>query len=128
MPADHDGIMSNAMSISASGMQAASLRLEAAASNIVNMDSGGYQPVSVSQSPTQDGGVSASLQPVTPASLLAYDPASPYATVQGMVAQPNVDLATEIVNMKQASHDFRASLLAYKASSKMFETLLDATA
>ena len=124
----HDGAMSNAMNIAASGMQAASARVEAAASNIVNMDSSGYQPVSVAQSPTPDGGVSASLQPVTPATLLAYDPSSPYANVQGMVAAPNVDMATEIVNMKLAEHDFRASLMAYKASSQMFKTLLDATA
>jgi flagellar basal-body rod protein FlgC len=122
MPANHDGIMSNTMSIAASGMQAASTRLEAAASNIVNMDSKGYQPVSVAQSPGPDGGVNASLQPAT--GLLAYNPA--YADMQG--GQPNVDLATEIVNMKVASHDFRASLQAYKAASQMFKTLLDATA
>lgn len=118
--------MSNAMSIAASGMQAASARLEAAASNIVNSSSSGYQPVSVAQSPAPGGGVSTSLQPVTPAALIAYDPASPYANLQG--DQPNVDMATEIVNMKIASHDFRASLLAYKTSSQMFDTLLDATA
>ena len=135
MPADHDGIMGNAASIAISGMQAASLRFEAAASNIVNRDSDGaaggsdaYQPVSVAQSSTPDGGTSASLQPVTPATLLAYNPVSPYANVQGMVAKPNVDLATEIVSLKEATHSFRASLLAYKASSQMFKTLLDATA
>lgn len=120
--------MGNAMSIAVSGMQAASLRLEAAASNIVNMDSAGYQPVSVAQSPAADGSVSTSLQPVTPAGLLAYDPASPYANVQGMVAKPNVDLATEIVNLKVAGYSFRASIQAYKAASQMFNTLLKATA
>jgi flagellar basal-body rod protein FlgC len=124
--ADQDGAMGNAMSIAVSGIQAASLRLEAAASNIVNMDSNGYQPVSVAQSPTADGGVRASLLP--PTALLAYDPASPYANVQGMVAKPNVDLATEIVNLKLASHSFRANIQAYKAASQMFDTLLDATA
>ena len=120
--------MDDAMSIAVSGMQAASSRLEAAASNIVNMDTGGYQPVSVAQAPATDGGVTTSLQPVMPAALLAYNPASPYANVQGMVAQPHVDLATEIVNLKVASHDFRASIQAYKAASQMFNTLLKATA
>jgi flagellar basal-body rod protein FlgC len=110
------------------------VRLGAAASNIVNSNSdgapgsGAYHPVSVSQSATPDGGVSTSLQPATPSTLLAYDPSSPYANVQGMVAKPNVEMATEIVDMKQAQSDFRASLLAYKASSQMFKTLLDATA
>jgi len=128
MPGNHDGIMGNAMSIAVSGMQAASARLEAAASNIVNMDSGSYQPVTAMQSPAPDGGVSVSLQPVTPASLLAYDPASPYANVQGMAAKPNTDLATEIVNLKLASHSFEASIQAYKAASQMFKTLLASTA
>jgi flagellar basal-body rod protein FlgC len=127
--------MDIATSISVSGMQAASLRLNAAAANIVNANSDGpvgganaYQPVSVSQSSVPNGGTSASLQPVTPSSLLAYNPSSPYANVQGMVAQPNVDLPTEMVNMKEASNDFRASLAAYKVSSEMFKSLLDATA
>ena len=128
--------MDSAMSISVSGMQAASLRLNAAASNIVNASSdsavsastSAYQPVSVSQSATPSGGTSASLQPVTPSSLLAYNASSPYANVQGMVAQPNVDLPTQLVNMKEAANDFRASLAAYKTSSEMFKSLLDATA
>ena len=124
MAARQDGRMGSAMSISASGLAAAFLRLQAAASNIVNADSGPYQPVSVSQAPAQGGGVNASVQPVT--SLLAYNPA--YAHVQGMVAQPNVDLPAEIVNMKEAANSFRASLAAYKVSSQMFKALLDATA
>lgn len=112
--------MGDAMSIAVSGMQAASSRLAAAASNIVNSDSAGYQPVAVAQSPASDGGVTTSLQ----RPLLAYNPA--YADMQG--SQPNGDLATEIVNLKVASHDFRASIQAYKAASQMFKTLLDATA
>jgi len=126
MAAGQDERMGNAMSIAASGLQAASLRLQAAASNIVNADNRAYQPVSVSQNPTPDGGVSASLQPVTSSNLLAYDPAAPYANMQA--TQPNADLETELVNMKEASNDFRAGLLAYKASSEMFKALLDATA
>jgi hypothetical protein len=39
-----------------------------------------------------------------------------------------VDLPSELVTLKLATHDFRASLLAYKASAEMFKALLDATA
>ena len=109
--------MDNAMSIALSGMQAASTRLASAASNIVN-----------SQSSMQAGRAAASSQPVTPTFPLAYNPAAPYANMQGMIAQPNEDLPTELVNLKEAESSFRASLLAYKASSQMFKTLLDATA
>jgi hypothetical protein len=89
--------MDPAAGIAASGMQAATLRLDAAASRIVNADPAANAPVA----PTPSFGV-------TPP-LLAYDP-------------------TALVNLNLATHDFRASLLAYKASSEMFKTLLDATA
>jgi flagellar basal body rod protein FlgC len=52
----------------------------------------------------------------------------PYANLQGTVAQANDDLPANLVNLKQAETDFRASLLAYKTSDQMFKTLLDATA
>ena len=115
--------MDQAGNIALSGLHAASLRLDAAASNIVNSESAAYQPVSVSQSASPGGGVSASLGPAAPSFLLAYDPAAPTANLQ-----PNVDLPSELVNLKLATHDFRASLLAYKASAEMFKALLDATA
>lgn len=108
--------MDNAMSIAASGMQAASARLETAASNIVNNDIATTTP----------GGTGNASQPVTP--LLAYDPAAPYANMQGMVGGSSGGLPADLVNLKEAETGFRASLLAYKTSSQMFKTLLDATA
>src|SRR5689334_12239970 len=124
--------MSDVTGIAASGMRAASLWLEAAASNIANMHDTGpasdpaqvlaagggqvYQPVSVAQSAAPGGGVTASLQPVQPASTLAYDPQSPFANVHGQVAVPNVDLATQLVDMTQAAHSFRANLAVFKTA------------
>ena len=104
--------MDSVTAIAASGMQAASLRLELAAANIVSGEAAG----------SAVGGNAS--QPVTP--LLAYDPNAPYANLQG--AQPNDDLPANLVNLKLAETDFRASLLAYKTSDQMFKTLLDATA
>jgi flagellar basal-body rod protein FlgC len=106
--------MDQAGNIAASGLQAASLRLQAAASNIVDNHNNGYRPLLVSQTPLPNGGVR---------SLLAYDPQQPFANLQ-----PDADLPSQLVDLKLASQDFRASLLAYKASAEMFKTLLDATA
>lgn len=141
MPCAHYVPMSGVTNIAASGIRAASLWLEAAASNIANMDdkgpapdagqllaSGGgqvYQPVSVAQRAVPGGGVSASLQPVQPPSTLVYDPNAPFANMQGMVAMPNVDLATQLVDMTQAVHSFRANLAVFKVSSQMSKTMLD---
>ena len=112
MLAGQDVGMDSVTAIAASGMQAASLRLQSAAANIVK---------GTATSPAANAS-----QPVTP--LLGYDPNAPYANLQSAVAQPNDDLPANLVNLKQAETDFRASLLAYKTSDQMFKTLLDATA
>ena len=135
--------MTDAMTIAASGMQAASLQLSAAASNIVNMNDSGpvpatppdqavaqvsgavYQPLTVSQSSTPGGGVRATLEASLPSYYLAYDPNAPFANLQGMVATPNTDLASQIANLNNAAISFRASLAAFKAASRMFKSLLD---
>jgi len=116
------GAVNNAMSISASGMQAASLRFSAAASNIVNRDPA---------APPAQGGNAAPLPAGSPR--LAYDPRAPYANLQGanpqdMIATPNSDPSTEMVHLQEAANSFRANLLAFKAASRMFKTPLDVTA
>ena len=144
--AAHHAPMVSGVSISASGLQAASLRFSAAASNLVNINTDGavpstppsqavdpsssnvYQPVTVTQTATSGGGVTASVQPSLPAYLLAYSPQAPYANMQGMVAAPNVDMATELVHVREAASSFRANLLALKVSSRMADTLLDTVA
>jgi flagellar basal body rod protein FlgC len=113
MLAGQDVRMDSVTAIAASGMQAASLRLESAAANIVKAEAAGPATTNASQ-------------PVTP--LLAYDPNAPYTNLQGTVAPANDDLPANLVNLKQAETDFRASLLVYKTSDQMFKTLLDATA
>jgi flagellar basal body rod protein FlgC len=109
------------MSISASGMQAASLRFSAAASKIVNP----------AATPAGQSGNAAPLPAGSPH--LAYDPQAPYANLQGAnlqdrIAAPNSDPATEMVRLREAANSFRANLLAFKASSRMFKTVLDLTA
>jgi flagellar basal-body rod protein FlgC len=132
--------MTDAMTIAASGMEAASLQLGAAASNIVNMNSSGpvppdqavaqvsgavYQPLIASQTSTPGGGVRATLEASLPSYTLAYDPNAPFANLQGMVATPNTDLASEIANLNNAAISFRASLAAFEASSRMYKALLN---
>jgi flagellar basal-body rod protein FlgC len=138
--------MMDGMGIAASGLQAASLPFSTAASNIANLNDSGpvpgtppqqpvaqgsgavYQPLTVAQSPVSGGGVSASIQPSLPAYTLAYDPGASFANMQGMVAMPNSDLATQMVDLGQAANNFKASLTAYEASSRMFKSLLNMVA
>ena len=131
------GGMDSVMAIAVSGMKAATTSLDAAASNIVNMrssdpvpatpfgqplppGSGVYQAVTVQQSAQPGGGVSASLAPVLPSWLPAFDPETQTAT-----AEPNVDLAGQFVSMIEARAAFGASIAAFKAADDTQKSLLD---
>ncbi len=112
--------MGDAAGISAAGMQAASQWFSATAANIVSLTS-----VPQSAPASQDPGGAA---PGLPSSLLAYDPQAPYANMQGLVAAPNADLATQMVHLREAANSFRANLLAFKVSSRMIDNLLNTIA
>ncbi len=135
--------MDAAMAIAASGMAAASASLAASASNIANMETTGpvpptgpsqpvprssgsvYQPVSVNSTTLPGGGAKAVLSSTLPSYVLAYDPAAPFANMQGMVAAPNVDPVSEVVNQISASAAFEANLNSFKAADSNFKSLLD---
>ena len=100
-----------------SGLRAASTRANAAAGNIANAGTVGaldeangpapYTPVDVVQTSVtaQNGapqGTSAQYVNRDPASVPAYEPDSPYADENGVVATPNVDYTREIVDLKSA--------------------------
>jgi len=138
--------MTDAMTISASGMRAAIATLSSVAENLANANSDGpvpttpptqavaqtagsvYQPTISVQSAAPGGGVTASLQPSLPAYNLAYDPQAPYANMQGMVATPNVDMPTQILDQIEAVNSFRANLAVYKAAAGLYKSLLDTLA
>lgn len=127
--------MINAMGIALSGLNSASQRVNAAAANIANaytvgsVEEGGrpaYTPRDVVQIAQENGGVLAQTVARDPASVPAYEPNSPFANEQGLVATPNVDLATEIVSMKLAEIAYKASIATLKTSEDMAEELLSA--
>lgn len=124
-------------SISLSGMQAAATRLEASASNIANASSSGplpdasgaataYAPVTVKQSDVRGGGVSARIVNAADPYVSSYDASSPDANPDGMVAMPNVDMASELVNVMTARISYEASTKTMKVANDMMKTTLDA--
>ena len=138
--------MDSALAIAASGMAAAITRLSSAASNLANAQVDGpvpanppnepvpqtptsvYQASQIQQTTSPDGGVSASLAPTLPSYFLAYDPSSAFANSKGVVAEPNVDQAAEVVNVIQARAAFGASIAIIKAADGMAQRLFDLTA
>jgi flagellar basal-body rod protein FlgC len=134
----------SAITTALSGLEASVAQLTASASNVANVDTVGswgpavnvgaagasgpplkaYQPVQTVQTTTPDGGVAASQVPVTPATTPAYDPTSPAANAQGLVAAPNVDLNQEVVGQIGALAAYQANLAVIKTSDRMTKSLL----
>ena len=133
--------MSTISNIGLSGMRAAAARLQAAASNIANAQTNGripaggaaqpgdvYQPVDVVQIDQKGGGVATSYAPRAGAYSMVPDANSPFADADGNVAAPDVDLATEMVNVILAKYQFAASTKIVEADDQMQKATLDTLA
>jgi len=131
--------MSIALSIAASGLAASSLRLDVSASNIANALSFGplptatndagfppaYIPLRVDQTETAGGGTAAKAVPVSPSYVPVYDPMAPYADSHGMVAAPNVDIGSQLVEALLARYTFAANAKVATVDARMNNSLLD---
>jgi len=90
-----------------------------------------YQPLQLVQYSNADvagGGVSTRVEPTSPSVYAAYAPSSAYADANGLVAAPNVDLPTEIVNEASALIQFQAKLKVIEASDQMEESVINQSA
>jgi flagellar basal-body rod protein FlgC len=130
--------MSTVGAIALSGLDAATLRLDAAADNIANARSNGplpdaanasahaaaYTPLEVDQTPNANGGVSATLAPSTREAIATYDPHATYANADGFVAAPDIDLAGEMVQLISARQAFAASVQVIRTDDEIWASLL----
>ncbi|MDA9411224.1 flagellar basal body rod protein FlgC [Bradyrhizobium sp. CCBAU 45384] len=145
-------------SIATSGLSAASLRANVAASNIANVRTTGplpassgspapagagssgiaptfpaaYVPLRVDQvdqsNGSTPGGTVATVSTVSPSYIAQSDPSAPFANQDGLVAAPNVDLADQFVQLATAKYSFMANAKVIQAYSETEKSLLDITA
>jgi flagellar basal-body rod protein FlgC len=142
------------LSIATSGLSAASLRLNVTASNIANLrttgplptggsgTSGGtgtssnnstfpaaYVPLRVNQvdqsSGSTSGGTVATVSTVSPSFVAQFDPSAPFANQGGLVAAPNIDLASQFIQLLTAKYDFAANAKVIQAYDDTTKSLLD---
>jgi flagellar basal-body rod protein FlgC len=143
------------LSIATSGLSAASLRLNVTASNIANLrttgplpatggsgTSGGtgtssnnstfpaaYVPLRVNQvdqsSGSTSGGTVATVSTVSPSFVAQFDPSAPFANQDGLVAAPNIDLASQFIQLLTAKYDFAANAKVIQAYDDTTKSLLD---
>ena len=133
--------MSIASAIAVSGLNVARLRLQVAASNIANSLSDGplpgtinpesfpaaYTPLRVNQTDLAGGGTSATVTAGSPATVSTFDPTAPFADHNGKVASPNVDLASEFVQLLIARYSYAANAQVIRADAQMSASLLNIT-
>jgi len=131
--------VSIASTIAVSGLNVATLRLDVAASSIANVLSNGplpdaanaanfpaaYTPLRVNQTDVVGGATSATVSAVSPATVPVYNPSAPFADSAGMVASPNVDLATELVQAMIARYSFAANAQVIRVDAQMSAALLN---
>ncbi len=133
--------MSVVSSIAISGMNAATLQLQVSAENVANVLADGPLPLSVNaasfssahaplrvdQIDTVGGGTSACVRTVSLSYVPIFDLTAPYADGNRMVASPNVDLSSEIIQQALARYTFSSNAQVLKTDAQMTATLLNIT-
>jgi flagellar basal-body rod protein FlgC len=127
--------MIQALHTAIAGLRVSAQRLGVAAENIANARStgnlspyDGYVPKQLVQSTNATGDPTATTQPVSQASLPYYDPNNSKADANGLIGQPNVDLAANIVDATIAQRSYEANMVTLRTASDMMKVLLDRTA
>ena len=126
--------MINTISIALTGLNAATQKLNAAASNVANITTAGslddknntpYDALTTRQTSLQNGGVKSEIvssgRPFVP----SFDPDSPFANSEGIIGTPNVDLAEEAVNFTLAELTYKANISTLKTAEEMSDELLN---
>ena len=129
--------LQTALRIAASGLQAQSTRLRIVSQNIANAQSTGsasgadpYTRQTVSFESEMDKTLGANVVAVKsigvdPAPFkLEHDPGNPAADDGGMVRLPNVDVLTELADMREANRSYEANLQVAKQSADMLNTTI----
>ncbi len=126
----------SALSVSLSGMNAASRRLETSAANVANVETDGalgadgtapsvYRAKTVVQTDVAGGGVATSVVETSPSWVTRVDPTSPLANGSGLVAAPAVDLVSETATQITARLAYAASAKTMKVADDMLKTITD---
>ena len=78
------------------------------------------------RSPTfRSRGVAASLAPSSRVAVLSYDPQAPFASADGLVASPNVDVVDDMMQLATARYSFAANLAVIHTADDMTNAVLD---
>ena len=119
------------LSVSASGMQAQSMRLRHVSENIANADTPGYHRKTMAFETALKGGQATgevrigrvTLDPSEFTRIL--DPGHPMADENGYYDGSNVDLVVEIADAREAQRSYEANLKMFDQARQMSQSLLE---
>lgn len=122
---------SNALSLSASGMKAQSMRLRHVSENIANADTPGYHRKTTAFEEVVEQGQKTGAVRLGPVDLdrseltRIYDPGHPMADETGYYDGSNVDLVVEMADAREAQRSYEANLRMFDQARQMSSALLD---
>jgi len=130
--------LTQALTISARGLDVQTQRLRVIAENVANQDSTGstpgaqpYRRKTVVFADTLDRAVGAqtvSVKAVVPDQSpfpQKYDPGNPAANASGYVSTPNVNGFVEMMDMREAERSYSANLSVMQASRSLLSKVID---
>jgi flagellar basal-body rod protein FlgC len=125
--------LDSALDISSSAVVANSLKMKTHASNIANVDTtqttSGLpyrRQIAVYRAKGDLKGVEISQIAEDPSPLnKVYDPSHPSADPQGFVYYPNVDLASELIDLDETSGTFQTNVTAFNITKAMMQSSLE---
>ena len=130
--------LNQTLNISASGMDAQTMRLRVIAENIANQDTTGssagadpYRRKTITFESAIDR--AAGMETVKVKNIgvdgsdlpLRYDPANPASNSQGYVKLPNVNSFIEVMDMREAERSYSANLSVMQATRSMLNKTID---
>ena len=119
------------LSVSASGMEAQSMRLRHVAENVANADTPGYRRKTTDFEAVLAAGESTGEVRLGPVTLdrrdltRIYDPGHPMADADGYHDGSNVDLVVEIADAREAQRSYEANLRLFDQTRQMSRNLLE---
>ena len=118
--------ISKALDVSASGMDAQSMRLRVIAENLANQDTTGSTPgADPYRRKTITFGTVKQIGEDRSAFNTRYDPSHPAADATGYVKTPNVNSFVEIMDMKEAERSYSANLNVMQTTRSLMTRAID---
>lgn len=107
------------------GMRVQSERIDLTSQNISNADTPGYQRKMLVVDKNGDAFRNLRIQLDETEGERSYEPAHPMADPEGYVTLSNVQVVTEMADMREANRSYEANLNSFQQARTMYKTLLE---